>query len=81
LDEIARLLPSGVFLNNISINPVGGEGQSQISLSGYAPLIENVVELREKITQKKDFTQIYIPPSTWIKNKDIDFNITFQAPI
>jgi len=79
LVKIYDLLPKNVFLNEISVSPLSQDKQFQVSISGFALLIEDVIEFREKIKQEKNFSQIYIPSSTWVKNKEVDFNITFQA--
>ncbi|MFH1036756.1 MAG: PilN domain-containing protein [Patescibacteria group bacterium] len=82
LQEISSLLPSGVFLKNISINSIDKtESRFQISLSGFAPTVENMAELQENLKVEKNFSQVYIPPSIWVKQRDIEFDISFQAVI
>lgn len=80
LEKIPNLLPKGIFLTQISISPIKKEeNKFQVSLSGYTPLIEDLIELRENLKKENELSQIYFPPSIWVETKDIDFNITFQA--
>lgn len=82
LDKISNLLPKDVFLTDISVSPIKKEeNKFQVSLSGYAPLIENLIELRENLKKENEFSQIYFPSSIWVETKDINFSITFQAII
>lgn len=80
LGKIADLLPVDVFLNEISINPDKKEtNKFQVSISGRALLIENLIELRENLKKENNFSQIYFPPSIWVETRDVDFNINFQT--
>jgi len=72
LEKISALLPPGVSLKNLTWQ----KETSQVSLSGFAPLRENLFELRNNL--EKDFEEVYFPPSNWLKPKDIDFRATFK---
>jgi len=80
LEKISNLLPESLLLTQISISPIEKEkNKFQISLSGQAPFVENLLDFRENLKAESQFSQIYFPPSIWVETKDIDFNINFQA--
>jgi len=82
LGEISDLLPEGVYLNNISITPAAKtDGKFQVSLSGHAPLIENVIALDDNLKKDQKISQVSFPSDTWVKKENVDFNVTFQAVI
>lgn len=73
IEKISNLLPSEVYLTNLSWQ----KETSQIGLSGSAPLRENLFELKKNL--EKDFEEVYFPASNWVKPKDIDFSVTFKV--
>ncbi|MFC1789384.1 PilN domain-containing protein [Patescibacteria group bacterium] len=78
--EIANLTPKEIIFNQISINSTDASRENfQISLSGYAPRVENLIEMRQNLNKDERFNQVYFPSSIWIKESDINFNITFQV--
>lgn len=75
LEKIATTLPPGVYLNSLSWK----KDIFQIGLSGFAPLRENLFELKQNLEKEKDFEEIYFPPLNWVKPKDVNFNVTFKV--
>ena len=82
LEKISSLLPKGIYLNSISINPCsGGENAFQVSIAGHALAIENVIELNEKLKGDDQFSNVSFPSDTWFKKQDFIFAVTFQTNI
>lgn len=82
LEKISGILPQGIYLENISVTPLGtGGGIFQVVLSGHAASIDNVLALNDKLKADQSFSQISFPPDTWFQKQDFDFNVTFQADL
>lgn len=81
LEEISFVLPSGVYLKTISINP-SKEKDSKflVSLSGFSSTRELLSEFKTNLEEKKELFKgkIDFPPSTWTKPVDIDFSLNFK---
>jgi len=81
LEKISKTLPPGIYLTNLSLNPLTGEQDfkaAQISLSGFAPDRETLFEFKKTLESEVNFKEIYFPPTNWIKPAEIDFNITLK---
>lgn len=79
LEKISQLLPSDLYLTNLSINSLAKEkNQLQVGLAGFSPNREKLLEFKQKLEATPDFKKIYFPPLNWVKPNDIDFSLTFQ---
>ncbi len=80
LEKVSNTLPSGVSLTYLSIEPYSRERDYnfQVLLSGYAINREDLFEFKKNLEAEKDFKEIYLPPSSWIKPTDINFSIRFS---
>ena len=72
LEKISGTLPPGTYLTTLNFN------LAQISLSGFSPTREILLELKENLEKEKIFGEIYFPPSNWVKPTDIDFSVTLR---
>lgn len=75
LEKISATLPKDAYLTSLNLNP----SSLQVSLAGFAPDREDVLELRENLEKEKDFSNIYFPPENWVNRYDINFNVFFKA--
>lgn len=71
-EKISRTLPSQIYLNNFFYQ----QNTSQISLSGFAPKKETLVEFKENL--EKEFLDVNFPLQVWTKSTDIDFQVNFK---
>lgn len=84
IQKISELLPSGTYLTNLSIAFYFVEKEDvkekgiKVSLSGYAPTREILLEFKKNLGGENDFKEVYFPPSSWVKPADIDFLATFE---
>ena len=76
LEDIFSILPKGMYLINLFLNPT--EEKTQISLSGFSPSREILLKFNESLEADPDFKEIYFPRDSWIKIKDIDFFVSFS---
>jgi Tfp pilus assembly protein PilN len=74
LEEIFQVLPSEISLTALSWQ----KNISQVTLAGFSPSREILFGFKKNLEEKKDFSQIYFPPSNWIKPVDIDFQVSFK---
>lgn len=72
LEKISETLPTGVYLTILNFNP------AQISLSGFSPTREILLEFKQNLEQEELFGEIYFPPSNWVKPTDINFSVNFK---
>jgi Tfp pilus assembly protein PilN len=73
LEKISETLPPSVYLTNLNLN------LAQISLSGYSPTREILLEFKKNLEKEKLFEEIYFPPSNWVKPSNIDFSVNFKV--
>lgn len=74
LNEIASLLPSDVYLTNLSYR----QEKKEVSLSGYCPTRELLAELKYNFEKSSFFQDIEFPASNWAKPKEIEFIFTVK---
>ncbi len=77
LERISGILPSGIYLNNLSLTP-SGKGILNCTLSGFAPTIEILLDFKKNLEAEKTITGTNFPLANLVESKDIDFNITFK---
>ena len=79
-EEISNMLPDGIYLNNISINTSKEKDyRFLVSLSGFSPSRELLLELENNIKKKQEFFKdSNFPQSTWTKPVDIDFSLNLK---
>lgn len=78
--EISEIFPSGVYLNTISVKSLEEkDNKFLVSLSGFSPSRELLIELENNIETKKSFFKNpVLPQSVWTKPTDIDFSLNFE---
>ena len=75
LEELAGLIPSGVYLTNLSYQ----KDAVQIQLNGRADSRENFLLFQKTLKKNPLFTGINSPLSNLVKQKQIDFTLTFKT--
>lgn len=96
LQKISVTLPQDCYLINLSMiffieekKVEGQEGEIQkikeksikISLSGFAPLREDLLKLKKNLENEEQFKKVYFPAANWVEAENINFNITFQISL
>jgi len=80
LDKISQIMPENVYFANLSI--IKGKNGTKISVSGFAPSREELLELKKNLDKESDyFKDVSFPQSDWVKPHDIDFFISFSLAI
>lgn len=72
LEKISEALPPETYLTTLNLN------LAQISLLGFSPTREILLEFKKNLEQEKLLGEIYFPPSNWVKPTDIDFSVNFK---
>ena len=72
LEKISEAIPSSTYLTTLNLN------LDKISLSGYSPTREILLEFKKNLEKEKLFEEIYFPPSNWVKPSDIEFSVNFK---
>ena len=75
IDKISKVMPSGIYLNNLSM--VSDEF-SKFSLSGFVAERDTLFELKKNLESDSYFQNIDFPTSNWIKPENINFFISFD---
>lgn len=81
LEKISKTLPSGTYLSTLNFSPLADEEEkylAQISLSGFSPNREILLEFKKNLEVQDAFEEIYFPPSNWVKPTDIYFSVKFK---
>lgn len=96
LEKVSNILPDGFYLDNLSIklnvkeNKISKEDGSEdieverrviVTLSGFAPLREDLRAFKESLEAEESFENIFFPSSNWVNKQDIDFYLVFEISI
>jgi len=84
LEKISNLLPEGIYLTSISVNPLKSKNENnlfQVYLSGHALSVEEVIKLNENLKKDGTISQIYFPGQTWLEKENFSFSASFQSII
>ncbi len=71
LERINQAKPEKVAVYNLSYQAE----ESKVSLSGYSPNRNLLLELKDNLEQ--EFDSVSFPPSSWVKRVDIEFSVSF----
>lgn len=79
LERISKTLPAELYLTDLSavFSPAEETGVN-ISLSGFAPTVETLLEFSKNLEKEKGFKDIHFPSEVWFEPFDIDFFVTFR---
>lgn len=77
IEKIAGILPQNIKLNNISA-VLDDQKIIKASVSGFAQSREDLVALKDKLEKESAISEIYFPPTNWVKAKNIDFFANFN---
>jgi Tfp pilus assembly protein PilN len=78
LENISGLLPEGVYLESLSATPDSKNRNSfSVSLSGKAPVIDDVIKLNNNLKNYVGVSQVSFPSDTWLGKENVTFNVTF----
>lgn len=73
LEKIMEDMPSGIQLHNLSIST----DLKKVTLTGYAPTREKVLEIKDNLEKSPEWTDVYAPLSNFVEPRDIDFHFSF----
>mgnify|MGYP001573536718 CR=1 FL=1 len=71
--------PDGLFFDDMSIKNNEKNNKIQITVSGISNTRDNLLAFRDNIKNNNKIENIYFPPNSWIKAKDINFYVTFEV--
>jgi len=80
LAKIFQVLPKEIKVNNVNVSTTILDKKTkketfQISLVGFSPDRESLLRLKSIL--EENFKQVSFPPQVWVKEKEIDFSVTF----
>jgi len=75
INEIAAYIPEGILLNSLSIDK--HEKSYDVVLRGFAKDSDAIYSLKKSLEDAKKFKKISFPLDNLIKDKDIDFVVSF----
>jgi hypothetical protein len=83
IDKISKVMPGGVYLNNLSAVYNKGDEKSKgpylkFSLSGFVAKRDILFELKKNLEADSYFQNVDFPTSNWVKPEDINFFISFN---
>ena len=76
LQHISDALPQGVYLTSLTFSPSGES--LKISLSGFAPTVDDLLKLKRSIEQDPMFLNMNFPPANWV-SPDISFSLNVDV--
>lgn len=81
LEKISPNLPKGVYLNSLNVKFSTSEKEkylAEVSLTGYSPTQEILLEFKESLERTDDFEEVRFPLEIWVKPVDINFSANFK---
>ncbi len=79
--------PDGLFFNDMSIknsekdNKIKNsekDNNIKVTVSGISNTRDNLLIFKDNIENNNKIKNVYFPPNSWIKTKDINFYVTFE---
>jgi Tfp pilus assembly protein PilN len=77
IEKIAGILPGNIKLNNISA-VLDDKKIIKVSVSGFAQSREDLVALKDKLSQESAISEIKFPTSNWVEANNINFSASFN---
>ncbi|KPJ55060.1 hypothetical protein AMJ47_02105 [Parcubacteria bacterium DG_72] len=85
IEKISETLPKSLYLNDFSIMFVKKSDEEdyviKVSLLGFAPVREDLLEFKSNLETEKDFINVSFPASNWVKKVNIDFSVSFELEV
>ena len=82
LEEISGVIPSEIYIHNLNLNfLIIDEKQkylAQISLLGFSPTRESLIDFKNKLEKEENIAEVNFPSGVWLKSTDIDFSVDFK---
>jgi Tfp pilus assembly protein PilN len=72
LEKISKNLPAEAYLTSFNF------ASNKISLSGFCPDRERLLEFKDNLEEEESFKEIYFPPQNWVEKTDINFSVNFS---
>lgn len=79
IGEILEIIPPKISLVSLSLDFSKKTEDFSASLRGLSPDREYLSLFKKNLESDSSFNDINFPPSTWVKPKDIEFNIIFKV--
>ncbi|MFH1820483.1 MAG: hypothetical protein ABH805_01025 [Candidatus Nealsonbacteria bacterium] len=82
LERVSGIMPEEMYFNSLSLNQSqNGERKFQVSMTGFSPTREILLDFKKKLESESDLQGVYFPPSNWVKPTEINFSATFELII
>lgn len=86
IEKISQTLPENLYLNEFSIislkkNSTEDEYVLKISLAGFSPSRDDLLEFKGNLESRKEFVSVTFPASNWVEKINIDFSVSFEIAI
>lgn len=82
IERISENLPKDIYLDDFSIifvkRPSEEKYVIEVSLEGFSPTREDLLEFKSSLEEEKDFINVSFPASNWVKKVDINFSASFE---
>lgn len=80
-EKISKILPANTSLTSISLNFSQKEDNFPVSLQGFSPTRELLLQLKKNLDSEASFKDINFPVSNLLKPENIEFSVSFKAEI
>jgi len=74
LEKVSSVLSEEIYLTNFKFDL----STSQVSLTGFSPNDEILLQFKEKLEKTEGFKEIIFPPDTWFQDTNINFLVSFK---
>lgn len=70
--------PDGLFFNDMSIKSNDKDNKIRVIISGMSNTRDDLLTFKDNIERNHKIENVYFPPNSWVKNKDINFYVTLE---
>ncbi len=83
-DVLGITRPNGIYFAEMVIfrddkSKTNQPGKVKIFLSATSNTRDNLLVFKNYIEENKKIENVYFPPESWVKDKNISFNVTFET--
>jgi hypothetical protein len=79
LEKFDNILPKEVYLTKVFISPKPDRNGFAVSVRGFSPTREKLIELKSNVEKENLFEKNSFPLGNWVKPDNIDFSFNFEV--
>lgn len=71
--------PQGVYFTGMNLDSDKTQNKVKVSIAGISDTRDNLLTFKDNLEKSDTLHDIYFPADSWVKQKDVTFNVTFEV--